>query len=86
VLDVSLVALESKDVPVVVSIEGEPAEGYTLGAPDTGETEVTVSGPLDKIALVTQAAGTINVEGAPNPSTRPCASSPVTTWGTSSRS
>ena len=63
VLDVSLVALESKNVPVVISIEGEPAEGYTLGAPDTGETEVTVSGPLDKIALVTQAAGTINVEG-----------------------
>ena len=62
-IDVSLVALESKKVPVVISIEGEPAVGYTMGSPETKETEVTVSGPEGKIELVTKAVGTISVEG-----------------------
>lgn len=62
-IDVSLVARESKKVPVVINLEGEPAVGYTLGAPATGEMEVTVSGPREKVALVTQAIGTIDVGG-----------------------
>jgi YbbR domain-containing protein len=34
-----------------------------MGAPEPGETEVVVSGPAEKIALATQAVGSVNVEG-----------------------
>ena len=62
-ISVSLVAKESKQVPVLINVTGEAATGYTMGAPEPGETEVSVSGPAEKIALVTQAVGAIDVEG-----------------------
>ena len=62
-ISVSLVAKESKQIPVLINVTGEPATGYTMGAPEPEEAEVTVSGPAEKINLVTQAVGSINVEG-----------------------
>lgn len=59
---VTLVARESKEVPVVINVSGEPAAGYTMGAPESEETEVRVSGPAEKVKLVTQAVGSITVE------------------------
>jgi YbbR domain-containing protein len=66
-ISVSLVARESKQIPVLINVTGEPATGYTMGAPEPEETEVSVSGPAEKIALVTQAVGSINVEGRTDP-------------------
>lgn len=66
-ISVSLVARESKQIPVLINVTGEPATGYTMGAPEPEETEVSVSGPAEKVALVTQAVGSINVEGRTDP-------------------
>jgi len=60
---VVLVPRESKRVPVVITVSGDPAPGYTMDSPQPEETEVTVSGPGDKVALVTQAAAEVDVEG-----------------------
>ncbi len=62
-VNVVLVPRESKQVPVFINVTGEPAPGYTMAAPEPERTEVTVSGPAETIALVTQAVGTVNVEG-----------------------
>jgi YbbR domain-containing protein len=59
---VVLVAREAKEVPVVINVTGEPAQGFEAGPPEPDVTEVSVSGPADKIALVTQAVVTIDVE------------------------
>lgn len=66
-IDVSLVPRESKQVPVFIDVTGNPAAGYTMGAPEPEETEVVVSGPAEKIALVTQAVGSVDVEGRTEP-------------------
>ncbi len=60
---VVLAARESKEVPVVIDVTGEPAKGYTMGAPEAEVTEAVVSGAAEAIALVTRAVGTVSVEG-----------------------
>lgn len=60
---VVLVPRESKRVPVVINVTGDPAAGYTMGSPQPEESEVTVSGPGDNVALVTQAVADVDVEG-----------------------
>src|SRR5574341_1722533 len=56
-ISVVLVAREAKEVPVVIDVTGSPAGGFEMSAPDPEESEVRVSGPAEKIALVTQAVG-----------------------------
>jgi YbbR domain-containing protein len=60
---VVLVAKETKEAPVVINVTGEPAAGFEMGSPQPEQTEVKVSGPADKVALVTQAVGTVDVAG-----------------------
>lgn len=62
-ISVVLVAREAKEIPVVINVTGDPAGGFEMGAPDPEESEVRVSGPAEKIALVTQAVGSIAVDG-----------------------
>jgi YbbR domain-containing protein len=60
---VVLVAKEAKEVPVVINVTGELAAGFEMGPPELEQAEVQVSGPADKIALVTQAVGSVSIEG-----------------------
>ncbi|HET9476621.1 MAG TPA: CdaR family protein [Dehalococcoidia bacterium] len=62
-ISVVLVAREAKEIPVVINVTGDPASGFEMSAPDFEESEVRVSGPAEKIALVTQAVGSIAVDG-----------------------
>ena len=62
-ISVVLVAREAKEIPVVINVTGDPAGGFEMSAPDSDESEVRVSGPAEKIALVTQAVGSIAVDG-----------------------
>lgn len=47
----------------MINVTGAPATGFEMGAPEPEAREVSVSGPAENIALVTQAVGSINVEG-----------------------
>lgn len=62
-VEVVLVPRESKEVPVVINVTGEPAPGYSMAAPEPEQAEVTVSGRAEAIALATQAVASIDVEG-----------------------
>jgi YbbR domain-containing protein len=59
-----------KTVPVVPSIEGEPAEGFRLGAVSADPVTVEVVGSPDDLDLVTAAVTeTVSVDGARAPFT-----------------
>lgn len=62
-IDVTLAQLISKEVPVVIDVQGDPVSGYTMGQPETDDDTVLVSGPQQFVDQVTQARATINVDG-----------------------
>lgn len=66
-ISVVLVARETKVVPVVINVTGDPAAGYEMAPPQPEESSVQVSGPADNIGLVTQAVGSIAVDGRTEP-------------------
>ena len=61
-IKITLAPLKTKQVPVVVDVEGTPASGYTMGSPVTDDTSVLVSGPATMVDEVTQVTATISVE------------------------
>jgi len=66
-IKISLAPLKTKEVPVVVDVQGIPASGYTMGSPITDDTNVSVSGPVAKVDEVTQVTATINVDAITEP-------------------
>ncbi len=62
-IHVTLAQLKSKAVPVVLTVAGGPASGYTMGSPVLADTTVIVSGPQEQVDQVTQATATIDVSG-----------------------
>jgi YbbR domain-containing protein len=62
-VDVNLAPLVSKDVTIVLGIEGAPPDGYAVNDPTTDERAARVSGPQSRVDLVTQAFAAINVAG-----------------------
>jgi YbbR domain-containing protein len=60
---VHLAPLVSKDVPVVLDIQGSPPEGYAVSDPSTDDAAVRVSGSQARVDLVTQAFAAIDVVG-----------------------
>ncbi len=55
--------VESKDVPVEVSVTGTPVDGYRAGKPTTATKKVTVQGPATELAQVAKAVATVDVSG-----------------------
>ncbi len=62
-ITVELVELVSKQVPVVIDVSGSPASGFSAGNAETDKTSVIASGPGEKVQLVTQAVGSIDLAG-----------------------
>jgi YbbR domain-containing protein len=62
-IEVRLAQLSGKLVPVVINVEGEPPNGYSLGVPEVADEEVFVTGPQEKVDEVTQVAGTVEIAG-----------------------
>jgi len=62
-IKITLAELKTKIVPVVVDVQGSPATGYNMGAPETDDATVLVSGPADKVASVVNVRAAINVDG-----------------------
>ena len=60
-IDVELAQLTSKEVPVVIDVQGEPPAGFSMGAPEPENLTVFVTGPQDKVDLVAQANAVIDV-------------------------
>jgi YbbR domain-containing protein len=60
---ITLAPLRTKTVPVFVDVQGSPASGYSMGAPETEDLEVLVSGPIDKVDQVSTVRASITVEG-----------------------
>jgi YbbR domain-containing protein len=60
---VSLAPLVSKDVPVVLDVDGSPPDGYSVSDPETDDAAVRVSGSQARVDLVTQAFALIDVAG-----------------------
>ena len=59
---------ESKLVPVVPAVEGDPAEGYVVGTIAADPATVEVVGPVSKIRSLTEAiTEPISVEGSSTP-------------------
>ncbi|MFQ5471632.1 MAG: YbbR-like domain-containing protein [Dehalococcoidia bacterium] len=64
-IDVSLVPLITKRVPVVIEVRGDPSPGFvSLDLPQPDVENVNVSGPQSQIDQVTQATATLSIEGA----------------------
>lgn len=63
-IKITLAPLKTKEVPVVVDVQGTPASGYTMGTPATDEATVLVSGPVTRVDEVTQVTATMNVDAA----------------------
>jgi YbbR domain-containing protein len=56
---------ETRDVPVVPSVEGSPAPGYTIGRVTSEPATVQVTGPASAVEKVTEATTeTVSVAGA----------------------
>jgi YbbR domain-containing protein len=62
-IEVQLEQLVTKRVPVVVTPVGEPPEDYEMSVPEVGDETVNVAGPQDRVEQVTQATGSISVDG-----------------------
>lgn len=62
-IEVVLAQLVTKRVPIVVSPVGEPPVDYEMSSPEADDESADVSGPQDLVEQVTQATGTINVDG-----------------------
>jgi YbbR domain-containing protein len=60
---VTLEVLVSKDVPVVLDVQGAPPPEYTLGERDAEDDTVRVSGAQARVDLVSQAYAGIDVTG-----------------------
>lgn len=60
-VDVVIVDLDERQVPVVVDIAGEPPPGFRMAQPEPEVTQVTVAGPQSRTVDVTQATATIDV-------------------------
>lgn len=59
---------ESKSVPVVPAVEGEPADGYVVGTITADPATVEVVGPVSKIRNLTEAiTEPISVDGSSTP-------------------
>jgi len=63
-IDVALVPLITKSVPVVIELEGKPPSGFSLSFPEPEQASVNVRGPQSQIDQVTQVTASISVEGA----------------------
>ncbi len=62
-IPVSLALLVSKDVPVVLDIEGSPPAEYMVGEQTVEDETVRVSGAQDRVDLVRQAYGVVDITG-----------------------
>ncbi len=62
-IEVVLAPLVSKDVPVVLDVQGTPPEGYEVSDPSTEDTTVRVSGSQSQVDLVSQAFAAVDVTG-----------------------
>ncbi len=63
-IEVSLVPLFAKSVPVQVVTEGAPAEGFASGPPQVEPSQVTVLGPQELVANVAKAVARVELTGA----------------------
>jgi YbbR domain-containing protein len=61
-IKISLAPLKTKEVPVAISVQGNPASGYTMGPPVTDDTNVLVSGPVSQVDEITQVTATFSVD------------------------
>jgi YbbR domain-containing protein len=66
-ITVTLEPLVSKDVPVILDVQGAPPEGYEIAAPQVDDSTVRVSGSQAEVDLVTGAYATVDVEGRTEP-------------------
>ena len=62
-IEIELAQLVSKEVPVVIDVDGEPVSGFTMEAPELDDQSVLVSGPQEKVDMVAQATATLSVDG-----------------------
>lgn len=58
---VELAQLASKSVPVQIDVEGTPASGFAMGAPQVDDDTVLVTGPQEEVDDVSQVTATIDV-------------------------
>lgn len=56
-----------REFPVQLTLEGQPAIGYSVGAPTIEPASVTVRGPASKVDLVSEIRGQIDIEGSRDP-------------------
>ncbi|HET6595531.1 MAG TPA: CdaR family protein [Anaerolineales bacterium] len=61
---VNLESLINRTLPLVVSLNGQPAAGYQAGDATRNVTEVTISGPESLVRQVERARVLINLDGA----------------------
>lgn len=62
-VSVSIVALSTVVVDVVIDAQGEPPPGFSLVQVQPEEETVLVSGPASRVNTVTQATATLNIAG-----------------------
>lgn len=55
--------VDSKDIPVEVSVSGTPADGFRAGKPTTATKKITVEGPATELAQVAKAVASVSVAG-----------------------
>ncbi|HXG42463.1 MAG TPA: CdaR family protein [Dehalococcoidia bacterium] len=63
-IEVSLVPLAVKSVPVEVMVEGSPADGYAAGPAQVDPAQVTVLGPQELVSAVAKAVARVELAGA----------------------
>jgi YbbR domain-containing protein len=62
-IDVRLVPISAKSVPVTIEITGDLPTGYSMSSPLPSDETVIVTGPEARVAEVSQVVGTIDVTG-----------------------
>lgn len=61
---IAVEAKEVKDVPVVLSVNGKTADGYTVGQTEVEPKMVTIAGPASDIGKVSKVTVPVDVNGA----------------------
>jgi|DewCreStandDraft_5_1066085.scaffolds.fasta_scaffold01897_9 YbbR domain-containing protein len=69
-IEVTLVPLFVKSVPVEVTVEGSPAQGFTVSGMEFTPQQVTVAGAQDLVTLVSRAVARLDISGAREDTTR----------------
>ncbi len=62
-IDVELVQLTGKSVPVTVEVRGDPPADFTMGSPQAEDATADVSGPQAKVSMVTRVVASLDADG-----------------------